>query len=68
MTLVCECGGSLEITHQQYDRDADGNITGEGQAYEEYRCMSCGRTGSYTFGDGGEHMTGCLTVKRERYA
>lgn len=55
MTLQCECGGAVEITSQSYPHD-DG-----GRAFEAYRCVSCGRRGTYTFGDGGDRRTGCLT-------
>ncbi len=52
MTLRCECGGMLEITGQNY---------GKTDALEEYECVDCGRTGTYSFGDGPERMTGCVT-------
>lgn len=61
MVLQCECGGALEITENSYDRDSDGNITEEGSALEVYECVSCGRTGTYRFGDGGESTSGCVT-------
>jgi hypothetical protein len=54
MTLVCECGShALEITSQSY---------GEKTAFEAYKCEDCGRTGSYTFGNGQDRMSGCLTT------
>ena len=62
MTLMCECGSlALSFEEQAYPEDAP--------AYERYRCESCGRTGSYSFGSEGgekfEQMTGCLTTEYE---
>jgi len=57
--LVCKCGGSLEITSQTYPEDEDGNNIG--MALEVYECASCGRTGSFKFGQGQEIMSGCVT-------
>lgn len=55
MTLQCECGGAVEIL--------DGSDPDDGPTYwERYRCVSCDRTGSYTFGPDGETKTGCLTT------
>jgi len=51
--LRCKCGGSLEIQSQSYPD--------EGMAFESYKCVSCGRTGSFRFGKGREEMSGCVT-------
>jgi hypothetical protein len=52
MVLRCECGGSLELTGQSY---------GEETAFESYECVSCGRTGTYSFGGATDSMSGCVT-------
>ncbi len=53
MTLTCKhCGGALELEGQSY---------GPETAHESYRCANCGATGTYRFGEGGEHMSGCVT-------
>jgi len=52
MTLQCECGGVVEIQSQSY---------GDTSAVETYKCLSCGRTGTFRFGDGTSSKTGCLT-------
>lgn len=68
VTLRCECGGPLELTSGSYDRDEDGQITGEGRAIETYECVECGRNGSYGFGDHGPDVTrGCVTATTEVY-
>lgn len=55
MTLVCECGGTLEITAQSYGDD--------GSAFEAYECVACGRTGTMTFNPTtGERKSGCVEV------
>lgn len=63
MTLTCECGGALEIVEQDYNYDNEGFAVG--MAFEKYRCASCGRTGTYEFGEqNGQHtdrMSGCVT-------
>jgi hypothetical protein len=41
----------VEITAQSYS---------EAHAFEEYECVSCGDTGTYSFGDGADTMTGCV--------
>jgi len=56
MTLTCECGGALEITDQSY---------GEETAFEMYKCASCGKTGSYSFGSGRDKTSGCVTTRRD---
>ena len=59
MVLRCQCGGSLEIQSQSYPEDENGNNVG--MAFESYKCVSCGRTGSFRFGKGREEMSGCVT-------
>lgn len=63
MTLRCvDCGGAVALVDSEYDRDADGEITGEGRARETYECVECDASGTYEFGGGGpEVKTGCLT-------
>jgi len=56
--LACKCGSvDLEFVEQEYPDD--------GLAYERYECESCGRKGSYQFGNqNGRHverMSGCIT-------
>jgi hypothetical protein len=58
MTLRCQCGGRVEII--------DGSDPNAGEPhFEKYECIECGRRGSYTFENGQETMTGCLTSVRE---
>lgn len=57
MTLRCACGGAVELTAQSY---------GEESAVERYECVSCGATGTYRFGAGGDRVTGCLEHMDER--
>lgn len=55
MTLRCECGGRVEV------REGSNPDTG-GRHWESYRCVECGGTGTYRFGDGyPDETTGCLT-------
>jgi hypothetical protein len=61
MTLICRCGShALRITSQTYPTDDDGRAVGT--ATECYECEECGATGSYIFGDGSDHTTGCVTT------
>lgn len=53
MVLQCECGGAIEITEQSY---------GVNVAFEKYECVACGRTGTYSFGNGQERASGCVTI------
>jgi len=52
MTLVCECGGVLEIENQSY---------GEDSAFESFKCANCGRTGSMRHDTTGTNLSGCVT-------
>jgi len=52
MTLVCECGGVLEIELQSYSDDS---------AFESYQCANCGRTGSMQHDTTGTTVSGCVT-------
>ena len=52
-TLRCECGGAVELTSGSYDDDS-------GRAFETYECASCGRKGTFTFGNGRSSKSGCL--------
>jgi len=60
MVLQCKCGGMLEITEQSYPEN--------GLAFEQYECVSCGRTGTFKFGEQNgthvERMGGCVTSDR----
>jgi len=65
VTLVCECGSpAIEIVDATYPEDADGRPTGT--AFERYECQDCGRTGGFSFGDGVERTTGCVTTREAR--
>jgi len=59
MVLRCECGSSVELTNQSYPE-------GDGLAFETYECTTCGKIGTFTFGNrDGQHverMGGCLTT------
>jgi transposase-like protein len=64
--LECECGSpAIEIVDATYAEDADGRPTGT--AFERYECPDCGRTGNYSFGDGGERTSGCVTTREDPY-
>jgi hypothetical protein len=64
MTLRCKCGAlDIEIVDATYPTDADGRPSGT--ATERYECQVCGRTGSFSFGDGVERTTGCVTTGSE---
>jgi len=52
-TLRCDCGGAVEIVDATYSNESD-------RAFESYKCVSCGRRGSFTFGNGRSDTTGCL--------
>lgn len=59
--LKCECGGAV-VCQDGTDPDAGPPFV------EQYECQTCGRTGSYTFGDGGtEHTSGCVTIEPATY-
>ena len=60
VTLRCECGGRVEVQTGSYPEDDDGNPTGE--AIELYECVECGRIGTYSFGDGRDRTSGCVTT------
>jgi len=51
--LRCECGGSLELTYQNY---------GEESMFERYECVSCGKEGSYGVYDGNNTTSGCVSI------
>lgn len=53
--IRCECGGSVEIQSQSY---------GEDSAFESYKCVDCGRTGTMRFSNGTETLSGCLVTER----
>jgi len=52
MTLVCQCGGVLEIESQSYTKET---------AFESYECLECGRTGSLRHDNSGTTLSGCVT-------
>ena len=65
LTLVYECGSAaIEIVDATYPTDDEGTPTRT--AFERCRYEACGRTGGYSFGDGVDRTTGCLTTRRSR--
>lgn len=52
--IQCECGGALKLQSQSY---------GEDTAFESYECASCGETGTYTFGDCQDRVSGCVVIE-----
>jgi hypothetical protein len=59
VTLRCECGGVVEVQDGTYPSDSNGRPSG--RATETYECVSCGRTGGMSFGDGPTNKWGCLS-------